>query len=115
MGSEMCIRDSHIGMNLVFITDAREQGVAEDAIHDIQERVEHQSCPAIGECLLNHERGKSVLAGRISIGMKANTHWRVESIIRNLEEIHELLLGSRQLTAVGHPGHPPFLIGVKVD
>ena len=48
-------------MNLVFVTDAREQGVAEDAIHDIQKRVEHQSCLAIGERLLNIVWRKLVL------------------------------------------------------
>ena len=102
-------------MNLVFVTDAWEQGVAEDAVHDIQKGVEYQSFLAIGERLLNHERGELVLVGRISIGMGANTHWSVKPIIRNLKQIHELLPGSRQLTAIGHPGHPPFLIGVKVE
>ena len=46
--------------------------------------------------------------------MGADTHGSGEPVIRNMEQIHELLPSSCQLTAIGHPGHPPLLIRVKV-
>ena len=46
--------------------------------------------------------------------MRANTNGRVEPLIRDTEQIHEFLPCSSQLTSIGHPGHPPFLISMKV-
>ena len=59
-------------MNLVLVTNARDQGVVEDAKHDIQKRVEHQPRLAIGECLLNIVWRKLVLVGRFRVCMGVN-------------------------------------------
>ena len=101
-------------MNLVRVAHAWEQSVAEDAMHDIQKGVQHPSRLAIGEHLLNKEWLKQVRVSRLRVGVGANTNGCVKLVIRNVKQIHELLPCSRQLTAVGHPGHPPLLSGMKV-
>ena len=52
-----------IGMHLILVTNARKEGVAEDPMHDVKERVQQPHLLFIGKRLLNKEGLKLVLVG----------------------------------------------------
>ena len=51
-----------IGMHLVLVPNAWKEGVVEDPVHDVKERVEHPRRLVISQFLLNIEWLKLVLA-----------------------------------------------------
>ena len=71
-------------MHLVLVTNARKEVVAEDPVHDVKEWVQHPRLLVIGKLLLNIVLLKLVLAGRLGVGMRANTNGCVEPLIANL-------------------------------
>ena len=62
--SGLLTNEQHVhkkGMHLVLVPNARKEGVAEDPVHDVKERVEHLRRLVIGQFLLNIEWQKLVL------------------------------------------------------
>ena len=102
-------------MHLSHVTNAREERVPEEPMHDVKEGVEHPHLLRVRKRLLNKVWHELVLVGRVSVGVRVNSNWRIESFIENKEQLHELLPGSRQLSTIGHPSHGPLFIDAEVD
>ena len=94
-------------MHLAYVTNMWEEGVPEEPMHDVKEGIKHPHLLLVGKILLNKEWHELVLVGRLRVGMRANSNWRVKPFIWNVKQLHELLPSSRQMATISHPSHGP--------